>query len=163
MAQALVLFASGGSSLEQGAAALCCFVLIERYGSGIAGPLNSDWQHPFVNVFKLCDVEQRRNVEVAGKVVQRMDDVIHRKVYQISGTIPAVNFVKVPKAKPLNLTGRFCYLQAQLVVSQVTDFNVRVLRFSPFEPDHFVTAGRDSVRCYRLKTGRLRGISVQMQ
>jgi hypothetical protein len=32
----------------------------------------ADWQHPFVNVFKLCDVQQSKNVEVSGRVVQQM-------------------------------------------------------------------------------------------
>jgi hypothetical protein len=32
-------------------------------------------------------------------------------VFRIVGTIPAVNFIKVPKDRPLGLTGRFLYLQ----------------------------------------------------
>lgn len=39
------------------------------------------------------------------------DDVIHKKVFRIVGSIPAVNFLKIPKDKPLGLTGRFLYLQ----------------------------------------------------
>jgi hypothetical protein len=39
------------------------------------------------------------------------DEVIHKKVFKIVGSIPAVNFIKVPKDKPLGLTGRFLYLQ----------------------------------------------------
>jgi hypothetical protein len=50
-----------------------------------------------------------------------------------------------------------------LLVSQVSHHNIRVLRFSPFEPDTFLSAGRDSVRSYRLKGGALRGISVKLQ
>jgi hypothetical protein len=38
-----------------------------------------------------------------------------------------------------------------------------VLHFSPFEPDTFLSAGRDSVRTYRLKGGSLRGISVKLE
>jgi hypothetical protein len=58
---------------------------------------------------------------------------------------------------------RRCCLQAQLLVSHVSHHNVRVLRFCPFEPDTFLSAGRDSVRTYRLKGGSLRGISVRLE
>jgi hypothetical protein len=54
-------------------------------------------------------------------------------------------------------------VQAQLLVKTVTSYHVRVLKFSPFEPDHFVSAGRDSIRCYRMKGDDLRGISIKMQ
>lgn len=55
-----------------------------------------------------------------------------------------------------------CTLQAQLLVSHVSHHNVRVLRFSPFEPDTFLSAGRDSIRSYRLKAGSLRAISIRL-
>eukprot|EP00878_Enallax_costatus_P032964 GHUV01036324.1.p1 GENE.GHUV01036324.1~~GHUV01036324.1.p1 ORF type:complete len:141 (+),score=25.50 GHUV01036324.1:196-618(+) len=72
-----------------------------------------EWQHPFVNVFKLCKTEQEnKDVEISGKVAHRMDEIIHRKVFRISGAIPAVNYIKLPKTpKGLTLHGRFCYLQ----------------------------------------------------
>lgn len=41
------------------------------------------------------------------------DEVIHKKVFRIVGSIPAVNFLKVPKDKPLGLPGRFLYLQVK--------------------------------------------------
>lgn len=98
------------------------------------------WQStPVVNIFKLCDVENKKNVELSGKVALRMvsaavlsnsadaciccalldmtcphstqDEVIHRKVFKITGSIPAVNFLKLPKEKALGLAGRFLYLQ----------------------------------------------------
>jgi hypothetical protein len=53
--------------------------------------------------------------------------------------------------------------QAQLLVSQVSHHNIRVLRFSLFEQDTFLSAGRDSVRTYRLKGGSLRAISVKLE
>lgn len=43
------------------------------------------------------------------------DEVIHRKVFRIVGSIPAVNFLKVPKDKALGLSGRFLYLQVSAV------------------------------------------------
>lgn len=53
--------------------------------------------------------------------------------------------------------------QAQLLVKSVTTYHVRVIKFSPFEPDQFFAAGRDNVRLYRLKGQELRGISVKLQ
>lgn len=53
--------------------------------------------------------------------------------------------------------------QAQLLVKTVTSYHVRVLKFSPFKADHFVSAGRDSIRCYRMKGDDIRGISIKMQ
>jgi hypothetical protein len=108
---------------------------------------SAGWQStPIVNIFKLCDVESKKNVELSGKVGLRMvcisrsqqarpycqqlilsahgpltllflpllqDEIIHKKVFRIVGSIPAVNFIKVPKDKPLGLTGRFLYLQVR--------------------------------------------------
>ena len=48
-----------------------------------------------------------------------------------------------------------------LLASCRTDHSVRAAAFSPFEADAFLTAGRDSVRCYRLRGGELRGMSVR--
>lgn len=45
----------------------------------------------------------------------------------------------------------------------MTTYHVRVLKFSPFEPDHFVSAGRDNIRCYRMRGDEVRGISIKMQ
>jgi hypothetical protein len=45
----------------------------------------------------------------------------------------------------------------------VTSYHVRVLKFSRFEPDHFVSAGKDSIRCYRMRGDEIRGISIKMQ
>lgn len=36
----------------------------------------------------------------------------------------------------------------------MTDYNVRAASFCPFEPDAFMTAGRDSMRCWRVTRGR---------
>ncbi len=66
------------------------------------------------------------------------------------------------KAGPLQPVP-FVLLQARLLLKQTTDYNIKVARFSAFEEDHFMTAGRDSIRCYRLKQGGLRGMSVHMQ
>lgn len=53
--------------------------------------------------------------------------------------------------------------QAQLLVKHVTTYHVRVLKFLPFELDHFVSAGRDNIRCYRMRGEKVHGISINMQ
>ncbi len=41
------------------------------------------------------------------------DRTIGKTVVQVSGSIPAVNYIKLPKARSgLNLSGRFLYMQA---------------------------------------------------
>jgi hypothetical protein len=76
-----------------------------------------EWQHPFVNVFNFCGVEQqeqqKRDAEISGKVAARMDDAIHKRVLRITGAIPAVNYLKLPKSRGFALHGRFCYMQVR--------------------------------------------------
>lgn len=53
-------------------------------------------------------------------------------------------------------------IQARVLSKTVTDYNVRCASFCPFEADSFMTAGRDSMRCYRLAHGGdIRGMSVR--
>jgi hypothetical protein len=70
-----------------------------------------------VNVFKFCGVEQqeqqKRDAEISGKVAARMDDAIHKRVLRITGAIPAVNYLKLPKSRGFTLHGRFCYMQVR--------------------------------------------------
>lgn len=37
---------------------------------------------------------------------------------------------------------------------------MRACKFSAYEEDNFVTCGKDSIRMYRLKGGRVHGMSV---
>lgn len=39
------------------------------------------------------------------------DSTIGKKVYRITGSIPASCYVKLPGGKPLSLSGRFAYIQ----------------------------------------------------
>ena len=48
------------------------------------------------------------------------------------------------------------------VLRHRTDYHVNCIRFSPFEEDHLVTCGKNSIRTYRLKKGQLRGCSVNL-
>ncbi|KAG1677552.1 hypothetical protein FOA52_014450 [Chlamydomonas sp. UWO 241] len=71
------------------------------------------WQHPYVNVFKLCEVDQLKDVLVQGDVTEAMDRIIGKKVFKLRGTIPANNFLQVPKRRStsLGLNGPFLYIQ----------------------------------------------------
>ncbi|GFH18736.1 uncharacterized protein HaLaN_15587 [Haematococcus lacustris] len=48
-----------------------------------------------------------------------------------------------------------------VLAQSTTEYNIKVARFSAYEEDHLVTAGRDNVRMYRLKAGQLRGVTVR--
>ncbi|KXZ51899.1 hypothetical protein GPECTOR_11g332 [Gonium pectorale] len=52
--------------------------------------------------------------------------------------------------------------KVELVTRHATEYNIKVLRFSAYQEDHLMTAGRDSIRIYRLKNGQLRGTSVRL-
>lgn len=54
-------------------------------------------------------------------------------------------------------------LQVRQLHRYTTAYNIRVAKFSAFEDDHLMTAGRDSIRCYRLRRGELKGMSIHMQ
>ena len=51
---------------------------------------------------------------------------------------------------------------APMVLRHRTDYHVNCVRFSPFEEDHLVTCGKNSIRAYRLRKGQLRGCSVSL-
>ena len=52
--------------------------------------------------------------------------------------------------------------RAEVILKATTEYNVKRAKFSPFEPDKFMTVGRDSIRLYRIKNGALRGLSIQV-
>eukprot|EP00892_Ulva_mutabilis_P005258 jgi/Ulvmu1/3103/UM015_0143.1 len=97
------------------------------------------WQHPFVSVFKLCDVDEWKHVSKAGNVVYVLDKVIGKRVFCMSGSVPAANYILLPKAKGpiLGLTGQYLYMQIQVkqhkewaVHIDVTDVTDKVHRIS---------------------------------
>ena len=51
---------------------------------------------------------------------------------------------------------------APMTLRHRTDYHVNCVRFSPFEEDHLVTCGKNSIRTYRLRKGQLRGCSVDL-
>lgn len=52
--------------------------------------------------------------------------------------------------------------QASLILKQRTEYDINCLKFSAFEEDHLMTCGVDSIRMYRLRNGKLHGLSVQL-
>ena len=81
--------------------------------------MSKEWQRPFVNVFKICGVEDWKDAIKEGDVKSELDRTIGRRVLKISGKISAVNFVQVPgvKGRALGLTGRYLYLQLKITPS----------------------------------------------
>ena len=75
-------------------------------------PSSTVWQEPFVDVFRTFKVYEWKTGENVGSVHSAMDKGIGRKVLQITGTVPASNYVRVPKSRSasLNLVGRYVYV-----------------------------------------------------
>ncbi|XP_066539496.1 WD repeat-containing protein 90 [Hoplias malabaricus] len=70
------------------------------------------WQHPYVNVFKHLKVEEWRKASKEGDVTTYMDKTLKCSVFRIRGSIPASNYILLPKtsSQSLGLTGRYFYL-----------------------------------------------------
>ncbi|XP_064636675.1 WD repeat-containing protein 90-like [Lineus longissimus] len=70
------------------------------------------WQHPFVNVFKHFNVASWKKSTKEGEVVSTMDRTLKCTVYRITGSIPAGNYIQLPKtsSQSLGLTGRYLYI-----------------------------------------------------
>ncbi|GFH23850.1 DUF667 domain-containing protein, partial [Haematococcus lacustris] len=93
-------------------------------------PIAPGWQHPFVDILKLCD----RETELKGEVTEHMaragsmDKIIGKKVYKVRGTIPAANYLRLPKLKAQNLglTGRFLYIQVKVTPVKVFVIHLEV-------------------------------------
>ncbi|XP_075422310.1 WD repeat-containing protein 90 isoform X3 [Ascaphus truei] len=70
------------------------------------------WQHPFVNVFKHLRLEEWKRSSKEGDVSSVMDKTLKCTAYRIRGSIPAGNYIQLPKtsSQSLGLTGRYFYL-----------------------------------------------------
>ncbi|KAG2447660.1 hypothetical protein HYH02_007576 [Chlamydomonas schloesseri] len=92
-------------------------------------PLAPEWQHPFVNIFKLCDVDTMREFETKGDVTEHIDKIIGKKVFKIRGMIPAGNYLRVPRTKlqTLGLTGRLLYIQLKVTPVKVFAIHIEVV------------------------------------
>ncbi|KAI1896220.1 hypothetical protein AGOR_G00092560 [Albula goreensis] len=70
------------------------------------------WQHPYVNIFKHVKIEEWKRSSREGDVNTYMDKTLKCSVFRIRGSIPASNFILLPKTstQSLGLTGRYFYL-----------------------------------------------------
>ncbi|XP_067101587.1 WD repeat-containing protein 90 [Osmerus mordax] len=70
------------------------------------------WQHPYVNIFKHIKIEEWKKSSREGDVTAYMDKTLKCSVFRIRGSIPASNYILLPKtsSQSLGLTGRFIYL-----------------------------------------------------
>ncbi|MEW5300015.1 MAG: hypothetical protein WDW36_002979 [Sanguina aurantia] len=87
------------------------------------------WQHPFVDVLKLCNVMNASDMEVDGDVTQHMDRIIGKQVFKVRGTVSAGNYARLPKSRAhaLGLTGRFLYIQVKVSPVKVFVIHVEVM------------------------------------
>lgn len=54
------------------------------------------------------------------------------------------------------------YVQGSIVIQQVSNFNIKCIKWSPFEDNKLLSCGRDCIRMYRLKGDKLRGMSIKL-
>uniref|UniRef100_A0AAR2K9A7 WD repeat domain 90 n=1 Tax=Pygocentrus nattereri TaxID=42514 RepID=A0AAR2K9A7_PYGNA len=68
--------------------------------------------HPYVNVFKHLKVDEWRKASKEGDVTTYMDKTLKCSVFRIRGSIPASNFILLPRtsSQSLGFTGRYLYL-----------------------------------------------------
>ena len=46
-------------------------------------------------------------------------------------------------------------VQAQVVAKHISDYNIKAVKFSPYEEGRLMTCGKDSVRMFRLKVSNM--------
>ncbi|XP_036389825.1 WD repeat-containing protein 90 [Megalops cyprinoides] len=70
------------------------------------------WQHPYVNIFKHVKIDEWKKSTKEGDVTTYMDKTLKCSVFRIRGSIPASNYILLPKTstQSLGLTGRYFYL-----------------------------------------------------
>ena len=105
----------------------------------------------FINVFKLCGLDQMTNATREGEVTTVVDRGLGRKVVLVTGNVPAANFVRVPKIgkPPLGLTGRYVYAQVKLDPERFYAVHVDCLCSDPTAKSGAATGftvGRTTVR-----------------
>jgi hypothetical protein len=112
-----------------------------------------------VNVFKLCDVDQLKDVYLQGDVTEHMvntarhfvfagkiyrgvehawqDRIIGKKVFRVRGTIPANNYIQLPKqrSKTLGLYGQYIYIQVRPCMYVGTCKYLHNILTDLYEPD----------------------------
>ncbi|XP_030626042.1 WD repeat-containing protein 90 [Chanos chanos] len=69
------------------------------------------WQNPYVNVFKHMRIDEWKKASREGDVTSYTDKTLKCPVYRIRGSVPASNYILLPKSgsQSLGLTGRYVY------------------------------------------------------
>jgi WD40 repeat protein len=90
--------------------------------------LTPDVQRPFVNVFTQFRVQEPANSAIVGHAQSVLDKHIGKRVYRILGSVPAANFISIPKlpSESLGLVGKNLYVQLHVASSSVFVFHVLV-------------------------------------
>ncbi|XP_067859382.1 WD repeat-containing protein 90 isoform X2 [Heptranchias perlo] len=80
----------------------------------------SVWQRPYVNIFKHFKLEEWKKSTKEGDVTAVMDKTLKCTVHRIRGSIPAGNYIQLPKTstQSLGLVGRYLYLLFKPIVSK---------------------------------------------
>ncbi|XP_033092258.1 WD repeat-containing protein 90 isoform X3 [Trachypithecus francoisi] len=112
-----------GEGAERPGPAGSCLVPEARPGPAVASacvpgspdarrPLPAAWQHPFLNVFRHFRVDEWKRSAKQGDVAVVTDKTLKGAVYRIRGSVPAANYIQLPKnsTQSLGLTGRYLYV-----------------------------------------------------
>ena len=97
----------------------------------MSAAFSSVWQLPYVNVFKHLKLDHQDWTKASkeGDVTHRMDKVIKCSVFKISGSVPASNFILIPKKNTpsISLTGTYFYLQFKPLPTKYFVFHIEVV------------------------------------
>ncbi|XP_075250219.1 WD repeat-containing protein 90-like [Convolutriloba macropyga] len=92
---------------------------------------NNVWQLPYVNLFKHLKLDHQDFSKVTreGDISHRMDKTIKSTVFRIAGSVPASNYILIPKknASPIALTGKYFYLQFKPLPTKYFVFHLEVV------------------------------------
>jgi WD40 repeat protein len=86
------------------------------------------WQHPFVDIFKLVNLNEWRVGQKEGDVNECLDRVTGKRVFRLAGAVSAANYIQIPRAKSqlktLGLTGQYVYLQLLEVPEKLSSIHL---------------------------------------
>ncbi|XP_069761479.1 WD repeat-containing protein 90 isoform X2 [Narcine bancroftii] len=82
--------------------------------------IESVWQRPYVNIFKHFKLEEWKKSTKEGDITTVMDKTLKCTVYRIRGSIPAGNYIQLPKttSQSLGLVGRYLYILFRPIASK---------------------------------------------
>ena len=69
------------------------------------------YQHPFVDIFKVIQIEKWKNSEKSGDVTETIDKTLAKKIVKIMGPSNNTSFIQIPRSrsqvKSLGLIGKY--------------------------------------------------------